>query len=184
MKKIGIVAGMIVLLALLGSENFAQDGFPEPAPDTDRLFYLQRTSNKNTIVYGLNKKSGVVDKASPVRAYWIRYEEEGQEQELSYIQRKFAYGVNTKKLSEGHYRISLTAYDSYHMELIMEENGKYNVYAHANGERIRLNRIFIKIIGGSTFSPDIEYFEINGWDKDNKPVAERMKVLKTPGTKQ
>ena len=37
-----------VLIALVSTH--AQDGFPVPAGNVNQLFYLQRTSNKNTII--------------------------------------------------------------------------------------------------------------------------------------
>ena len=49
-----------VLLMLLCSLTYlyaaAQEGFPVPAGNAKQLFYLQRTSNTNTIVYELNLK--------------------------------------------------------------------------------------------------------------------------------
>lgn len=163
----------------------AQDGFHEPTDNHDQLFYLQRTHNKNTIVYELNKKDGILDIKEPVHAFWIRYEENAQRQELSYIQRRFAYGIRSKKINENHYRISLNSYDSFPMDLIKDADGVYRVYAVANGKKIQLNRIFIKITGGSMWSPDIEYFELKGKDPQSGVViAEKMKVLKKETSKK
>lgn len=162
----------------------AQDGFPEPTNNPDQLFYLQRTHNKNTIVYELNKKNGVLDTKEPIHVFWIRYEENAQRQELSYIQRKFAYGIQCKKLKENHYRVTLNSYDKFPMELIKDADGVYKIFVTANGKQIHLNRIFIKINGGPMWSPDIEYFELKGKDTQSGiAVAEKMKVLKTETSK-
>lgn len=170
---------VVLLVFVVNVQSNAQEGFPEPANNSNQLFYLQRTSNKNTIVYELNMKGGVLDAENPIHVFWIRYEEQGQRQELSYIQKRFAYGVRTKKIKDGYYRLSLNAYDSFQMDLIKNTNGVYQVHAQANGKNILLQRIFIKILGGTMLSPDIEYFELKGLNlAGGELVAERMKVLK------
>lgn len=171
---------LILLYCLFATYTKAQEGFPVPGPNANRLFYLQRTSNTNTIVYELNVKDGNLNTSNPVHVYWIRYAEQGQTAELSWIQRAFAYGVKVKKLSDSSYRVRLVSYAGYTMYLIKAVDGKYKLFAPINGRMMILNHIFVKIIGGSTFSPDIEYFEVSGFDPSTgKAVAERKKVLKS-----
>ena len=171
---------LILLYCLVAAYTKAQEGFPVPGPNANRLFYLQRTSNTNTIVYELNIKDGKLNAGNPVHVYWIRYAEQGQTAELSWIQRAFAYGVKVKKLSDSSYRVRLVSYAGYSMYLIKTIEGKYKLFAPINGRMMILNHIFVKIIGGSTFSPDIEYFEVSGIDPSTgKAVAERKKVLKS-----
>ena len=156
----------------------AQEGFPVPAGNANQLFYLQRTSNTNTIVYELNYKKGKLDEDNPVHVFWIRYAEKGQRAELSWIQRVFAYGVKTKQLADSSYRIRLVSYAGYSMYLKKGADNKYRLYAPINGRQMILNHIFVKITGGTMWSPDIEYFEVSGIDPFNgRPVAERKKVL-------
>jgi hypothetical protein len=172
----------IIILMVLCSLPFlfaaAQDGFPVPAGNASQLFYLQRTSNTNTIVYELNYKKGKLDESTPVHVFWIRYAEQGQKAELSWIQRVFAYGVKIKQLADSSYRVRLVSYAGYSMYLKKGADNKYRMYAPINGKMMILNRIFVKITGGSMWSPDIEYFEVSGIDPaTGKPVAERKKVL-------
>ena len=169
---------LVVLCGLLSLYGAAQEGFPVPAGNANQLFYLQRTSNTNTIVYELNYKKGILDESNPVHVFWIRYAEKGQRAELSWIQRVFAYGIKTKQLADSSYRIRLVSYAGYSMYLKKGADNKYRLYAPINGKLMILNRIFVKITGGSMWSPDIEYFEVSGTDPANgKPVAERKKVL-------
>jgi hypothetical protein len=169
----------IVLCSLLSFYAVAQEGFPVPAGNARQLFYLQRTSNTNTIVYELNYKKGKLDESNPVHVFWIRYGEQGQRAELSFIQRVFAYGVKIKQLQDSSYRVRLTSYAGYSMFLKKGADKQYRIYAPINGKLMILNRIFVKITGGSMWSPDIEYFEVSGTDPaTGKPVVERKKVLK------
>jgi hypothetical protein len=167
-----------MLCSLPGLYAAAQEGFPVPAGNAKQLFYLQRTSNTNTIVYELNYKKGILDLDNPVHVFWIRYAEKGQRAELSWIQRVFAYGVKIKQLPDSSYRVRLVSYAGYSMYLKKGPDGKYQLYAPINGKLMILTRIFVKITGGSMWSPDIEYFEVSGIDPaTGKPVAERKKVL-------
>jgi hypothetical protein len=169
---------LMVLCSLSFLSGTAQQGFPVPESNAQQLFYLQRTSNTNTIVYELNYRNGVLDEDNPVHVFWIRYTEQGQRAELSWIQRRFAYGVKVKQLPDSSYRIRLVSYAGYSMFLKKGADGKYRLYAPINRQLMLLNRIFVKITGGSMWSPDIEYFELSGVDPaTGKPVAERRKVL-------
>lgn len=171
---------LILLCSLASLYVVAQEGFPVPPGNAQQLFYLQRTSNTNTIVYELNVKKGVLDKDNPVHVYWIRYAEKGQTAELSWIQRVFAYGVRVKLMSDSSYRVRLVSYAGYSMYLRKGADGKYRMYAAINGKMMILNRVFVKITGGSMWSPDIEYYEVSGLDPaSGKPVAERKKVLES-----
>jgi phosphatidylglycerophosphate synthase len=147
------------------------DTFPVPTSNNNQLFYLQRTSNKNTIMYDLNMVNGVPDKDDPVHVYWIRYSEKGQRQELSYIQRNFAYGNSG-------YALHFVSYKKYVLYLMKSAaDNKYRVYTTVNAKTVVLNRIFIKINGGSFWSPKVEYVEIKGTDPaSGKEITDRLKI--------
>lgn len=171
---------MMWLCSIVSFYAAAQEGFPVPTGNARQLFYLQRTSNTNTIVYELNLKKGVLDTDNPVHVYWIRYAEKGQTAELSWVQRVFAYGVRIKSYPDSSYRVRLVSYAGYSMFLKKGPDGKYRLYAPINGRMMILNHIFVKITGGSMWSPDIEYFEVSGFDPaTGKAVAERKKILKS-----
>ena len=93
----------ITALAADGGKKSSADSlkrpvnYPKPPVTAERLFYVQRSQNTNTIVYDVNiDKNGKPNADEPVKVYWIRYADKGQQADLSYIQRKFAYGVNSK----------------------------------------------------------------------------------------
>ena len=165
---------VLVLFTLLST--YAQDGFPMPTGNANQLFYLQRTFNTNTIVCELNYEDGVLNEKKPVHVFWIRFAEQGQRQELSYIQRTFAYGIKTKFLSKDKYELRFVSYKKYLMHLMKATNGKYYVFVKIQGKQAILNRLFIKINGGSFWSPNVEYMEIKGIDITNgNELVERIK---------
>lgn len=155
----------------------AQEKFPVPSGNAKQLFYLQRTPNTNTIVYELNYDNNILNEQDPVRVFWIRYGEQGQKAELNFLQRKFAYGIRTTFISKDKYKLNIVSYKKFHMFLTKDANNKYNVYATINQKQAILNRIFVKISGGSLWSPNVEYVEVKGIDTaTGSEVMERLKI--------
>lgn len=85
------------------------DRLPPPARsdfkmpnEPNMLFYLQRSTNTNTVVYVAKlTKAGQIDDNEPVVVFWRRYEEQGQRRALNFIERTIAYGVRSRDV-EGH----------------------------------------------------------------------------------
>lgn len=151
--------------------------YPTPPFTNSRLFYLQRTPNANTIVYDLNTDDrGKLDANEPVKVYWIRYAEKGQKQDLNYIQRKFAYGLSATPLNNGNYDIRFVSYKKFPLTLMRANDGKYHIFAFISKKQVMLNRIFVKIDGGSFWIPNVLYVEIAGTDpQTGREMVERFK---------
>ena len=153
------------------------DTFPIPPADKKMMFYLQRTPNKNTIVYELNYGSdGRLDSEEPIHVYWIRYTEPGNpKKELNFIQRKFAYGVKVKKESADSWDIRLVSYDKIALQLKKGADGKYNIFTNINNKQNIFTKAFIKIEGGTFWFPNVVYIELSGIDVETgKPVSQKI----------
>jgi phosphatidylglycerophosphate synthase len=149
----------------LKSKTFreAVDTFPIPRFNAKTQFYVQRTPNTNTIMYELNMKDGVLDEKDPVHVYWIRYASGGGTEELSYIQRKFAYGVKVTKVAEGKFKLLFAAYDKIPFYLMKSTAGIYHTYVEIEGKMMILRRLYIRIDPGGTFwAPNVKYVEFKG----------------------
>ena len=157
-----------------GSSNVS---YPVPPTTNERLFYVQRTPNANTIIYDLNLNSdGKLNTDQPVKAYWIKYAEKGQKEELNYIQRKFAYGLNVKALNNGNYDIRFVSYKKFPLTLMRSGDGTYHIFALIAQKQVILNRIFVKIDGGTFWIPNVTYVEVKGSDPvTGKEIVERFK---------
>ncbi len=172
MLKQLLTATFLLTFSFVDAQNF-----PVPTGNPNQLFYLQRTPNTNTIICELNLKNGSLNTEEPVHVYWIRYGERGQKAELSFVQRKFAYGIKTTKVGADKYELHFVSYKKYPMYLMKGANNKYNVYGTINQRQAIINRIFVKINGGSLFSPNVEYVEIKGTDPSTgKDVIEKRKI--------
>jgi len=188
----GAVVGLVFIFALLNLGNitpsFSQTAdqsnpsplkFPVPKGITNQLFYLQRDPNTNTIICELNVDTkGQVDQDSPVNVYWIRYQENKEKKELGYIQRKFAYGIESKSLGKDQYELRFVSHKKLPMYLVKSEgDNKYHVYVTVNKKKIQIERIFLRIEGGSFWLPNVKYAEIKGMNTaTNSLITERIKI--------
>ncbi len=155
-----------------------QDTFPVPKTNSKQLFYLQRTANTNTIVCELNyDKNGKLDESDPVHVYWIRYTEGGVKKELSYIQRVFAYGIKSQMLEKDSYKLHFVSYKKKPFYLMRsQKDNQYKVYTTINNQQAVLSRIFIKVDGGTFWSPNVVYMEMKGVDEyTGKELMQRFK---------
>ncbi|WP_118972195.1 DUF4833 domain-containing protein [Taibaiella koreensis] len=152
----------------------AVDTFPVPKFTAKTQFYVQRTPNTNTIMYELNLKNGELNEDNPIHVYWIRYADGGGTQELSYIQRKFAYGVKTSKIADEKFKLLFAAYDKIPFYLMKSSAGIYHTYVELDGKMVVLRRLYIRIDPGGTFwSPNVKYVEFKGTE-----VASGKEVIK------
>jgi len=156
-----------------------QDTFPVPANIKNQLFYLQRTTNTNTVIYALNvNAAGKLDESTPVKVFWIRYPEGGMRKELNFIQKAFAYGTMSEKNKDESYTIQLVAYKKKELYLRKSPTGNsYRMYTLINRRNAELNRVFIRIDpGGTLFKPNVAYIELRGTDvATGKYIIERFK---------
>lgn len=190
MRDLKVMSRLVVLFILVGicSTGFAQTAdksdpsplkFPTPKGVKNQLFYLQRDPNTNTIICELNvDANGEVNRKEPILVYWLRYGEDGDKKDLSYIQRKFAYGIQTKELSKDHYELRFVSHKKIPMYLTRsEEDNKFHVYVTVNNKKIELERIFVRIEGGSFWLPNVKYVELKGTNTgNNTQIVERIKV--------
>lgn len=155
------------------------DTFPVPPVNAHSLFYLQRTPNTNTIICELNEKNGILDRDEPVQVLWIRYTEQRQREDLSWLQRHFAYGLKEKDLGDGVYELRFVSYKKVPLYLKRwSGDNKEHVFVAINGRQAILNRIYIRIDpGGSFWSPNVRYLELRGVDIQNgRELVQRLNV--------
>lgn len=188
-STIGCIAVLIVIatnklcfgqkLAALNTANStrAVDNFPVPAHNEHTQFYLQRTTDANTIMYDLNIKNGQLNEQEPIKIYWIRYTEKGVIQRLSYLQNKYAFGIESKKIGTDAYQLTFVSYSKVPLYLKKQNNHSYKTTVILDGAEIELQRLYLHIEpGGNFWSPNITYIEFKGKDHNTgKVVMKRIK---------
>ena len=162
---------------LAQSKNPSPLNFPTPKNIDNMLFYIQRDPNTNTAIYAINYlDNGKIDKSNPIKAYWIRYAEKGEKKDFNYMQRKFAYGIESKTVNNEEFELQFVSYKKLPLTLKkIDSDQKYHVFVSVNQKRIQVEKIFVRIEGGSFWLPNVKYAEVTGIDaSSNKLITERM----------
>lgn len=173
-----LLSSFVLPVDTLRNKNYKNENrYPTLPSAVNRLFYVQRDPNANTIVYELNTASnGQLDPEEPVHPYWIKYNEKGQHEELNFIQRKFAYGLVQKPIGNGKFDIRVVSYKKFPLTLMKAGDGKYHIFATIAQKQVILNRIFVKIEGGSFWLPNVVYVELKGSDPvTGQEITDRFK---------
>lgn len=190
MKYVKVIGRLVMVLMLLGtfSSVIAQTvdrsdpsplKFPTPKGIKNQLFYLQRDPNTNTIICELNlDEKGQVNRKEPILVYWLRFGEKGEKKDLNYIQRKFAYGIQAKEIAKNQFELRFVSHKKIPMYLMeSNEDHKFHVYVTVNNKKIELDKIFLRIEGGSFWLPNVKYVELTGTNTaNNTRIVERIKV--------
>ncbi|MFM8747547.1 MAG: DUF4833 domain-containing protein [Aestuariivirga sp.] len=85
-----------------------------PAPhEENQIFFVQRSMNPNTAVYTARlDDKGMLDQKRPVDVFWRRYNDEGEKQKLSFLERTAAFGVTVERVrnQKSAFRVSIVSY--------------------------------------------------------------------------
>ncbi|MEO8759451.1 MAG: DUF4833 domain-containing protein [Bacteroidia bacterium] len=154
------------------------DTFPVPVRK-NMIFYVQRNHNINTIVYDLNfNADSTLNEEEPVHAHWIRYADHGEDVELSYLQKHYAYGIHAKLIDREKktYKISFAAYNK--RDILLKRStidNKYHAYMSISGKLSLLTRVYIHIEGGTFWFPHVKYLDLKGKEiSSNNSITERF----------
>ena len=154
--------------------------FPVPSGIAHQLFYLQRDPNTNTVVYQLNvNDAGQLDEDEPINIFWLRYQDEqGRRKPLNFIQRRFAYGVTSKKLAPNKYELKFAAYGKVPLYLMKAgPDNAFHVFITVANTQIQLERVYLRIEGGTFWVPNVKYIELQGLNTaTHAPVSKRLAV--------
>jgi len=176
-----------VLFGILLSVNICfgqgQASYPVPQKTDKLLFYLQRSHNKNTIVYELNTlPDGKVDVKNPIHVSWIRFEEAGRRAELSFIQRR-AFGVKCRVAdktdkSGNNFIVQFNNFNKREIRLIKSTSGAYNAFMKINNETAELECVYIKAENNAIGIPiSFKYMDVYGISLKNKQqISERINL--------
>ena len=145
------------VLALLAAPAAAQI-------KTSPLFIIERSKNANVVHYDARLTAdGKLDPKEPVVAYWVRLAEDGRREELSWIQKKMAYGFTIKPdpLVDG-YRMTMVAFP-WRQITVKQEKDAVRAEAIIDGRPAVLEKMYINASDG-LMGPKVHYIELYGKD--------------------
>ena len=138
------------------------------------LFRIERSKNKNFVQYDaclLQNKN--ISESDPVHAYWVLTN--GQKEELSILESKEAYGIQSKeKLGENKFRIVLAALKDRSLTVQKMKEG-FKALTQINGELSILERVYVQSEEQTVGLPKVQHVDLFGRSlRTNKPVKEQI----------
>jgi hypothetical protein len=184
-KKRRMLLGFCLLLVLPGLDGEAGarqlasqvtelDAVPRlrpeyPVPDEpDMLFYIERSSNSNTVVYAARRgANGALDTGTPVEAFWRWFNVDGQKKPLNFIERMMAYGVHSNRAAAGQpVTFEITALPERSLTLDLDDNKHPEALIQIGGHTARLVYVYLNVIEGGLM-PKVPSLDIFGVDKSS-----------------
>ena len=135
-----------------------------------RMFHIERSKNRNIVCYDLNLDvMNSPDKESPLSVYWINREEHpGRHGDMSYIQKKLAYGYDVVGKQNGAITIVLNAVKN--RKITIEQNKKkYICRMDINNKSSVLSKIYVKTRPSNSLQ--VEYVDIHGYNLETGVVV-------------
>ncbi|TAJ15118.1 DUF4833 domain-containing protein [Marinilabiliaceae bacterium JC017] len=171
-----MVMNLVTLsLVLLSAFTNPVVSYPVPEKGPGHLFYIQRSLNRNTVVYEANfDEQGNLDAANPVKIYWVMYEKEGNIEELTYLERKFAYGINFHPVENqpNVFDIRMVSYDT--LRLCLKQTAPYNaiITFSDDSKEQQLDHIYIHGNNAGLFSK-VDYLEVYTNQGENSDLTRK-----------
>lgn len=137
-----------------------------------RLFHISRNLNRNIIVYDLQLAGSSLNTKEPLHVYWYNQESNPvTTNELSYIQRKMAYGYSVVKASATEAVIKMKALDKRTVK-ICKHGGKWMAIVTINGKECQLTEVYAHCPSKTS----CDYIEVRGKSlADGKSVKETIR---------
>ena len=131
---------------------------------TSPLFIIERSKNANVVHYEARLTvDGELDPKEPVIAYWVRLAKDGRREELSWIEKKKAYGFDIKPdPSVNGYKVTLVAAPQ--LQITVKKAGDaIRAEGVIGGQPAVLEKIYINASDGLTV-PKVHYIMLYGKD--------------------
>ena len=154
--KIPILILLTAILSLVSWSAFAGSW-----DKSDPLFLIERNKNKNYVQYAVHlTKNNDLDASNPVTAYWVL--ENGGQEELTMIERNYAYGIDSQeKLEQNKFRVLMVVLKD--REIIVEKiNGSFRAVVFIDGKQSILEKVYIESKARLTGLPQVLYIDLFG----------------------
>lgn len=148
---------------------------PAYAKNTQPLFVIERSTNKNVVHYDAQlTRDGSLDPKEPVIAYWVMLANGGHREELTPFERRMAYGFTIQPDSSGRGYQMVLAGDKDREIKVSQERGKVTAETMIAGRPAHLQKMYIDFSDGLGL-PKPNYIELFG--RDPKSGDERYEKI-------
>lgn len=144
-----------------------------------KLFCIERSRDANTVHYSVNLNAdGTLNQDNPIAVFWLKPEKNNKKESLTWVQRKFGYGVEIKSTSKNEVTFVLVCQKDKLLTLKKDENQDYHVFAQLNNQEVILEKINIDFAeGGGFMTPKVNHITLYGI---NRVSHEKIEEVITP----
>jgi hypothetical protein len=162
LKKIAFYSLLITSFLLFGFNAVISN---ESTPTGTTLFKIETSKDNNQLFYDANINSnGDLDTLNPINIYWKKNTESGIIKPLTWIQKKYAYGLTYYKITNEYATFRFVSYKKLFFTLKKTKNNQFEVYTKLKDKILKIDRLFIQIDGGSFLFPNITIVKIYAKD--------------------
>lgn len=151
--------------------------WPVPA-EPHQLFYIQRSTNPNTIVYTARfGAGGVLNAIRPAQAYWRRFNDNGERMELRPLERRLAFGMRIKPHdTPGEWTVTARAAPQFPMHL--RQGAPWTAHVRTRiGGRVATPVYCFVMVDETGIIPWVTQFSIHGMDQaTGRAISETFAV--------
>jgi hypothetical protein len=165
-----------ILLSLLIS-LFASVEVIAQGEDKHLLFVINRSKDADVIHYAVNlDASGKIDQQNPISVYWVKHSEGGKQAPLTWIQKKYAYGIGISKTDADEISFHFVSKTEQQFKLRNDNAGRYYAFTKLGDTSIRADSLHILFDGGIFLQPGIAAIHIFGQDIESG-ISHKMNMI-------
>ena len=163
-----LINSYVYRLTFLGIILISSTAYVNSNPDptkkrTHSLFKIERSKDTDEVFYDINlDPRGKIDLRNPIRIYWRKNTLGGIEENLSWVQQKFGYGLKYFTVNDSEIIFRFVSYINRDFTLKKNCEGNYKVYTSLNNEIIEVKKLFIQFDGGTYLSSRVSKVELHG----------------------
>ena len=148
-----------------------------PIPnEPNQVFYIERSSNSNTVIYCANLKDGKLDTSEPIVGYWRWYNVDGHIKQLNFAERMMAYGIKSVKHDgpNGSYSFKIAAMPERTLYIGLDAKGQPEVFSKVGERWVKLAYVYLEV-DDHGLMPDVPELDFFGLDRTTgKAIREHI----------
>ena len=139
--------------------------YPIPS-EPNQVFYIERSSNSNTVIYCANLKDGKLDTSEPIVGYWRWYNVDGHIKQLNFAERMMAYGIKSVKHDgpNGSYSFKIAAMPERTLYIGLDAKGRPEVFGKVGEHWVKLDYVYLEV-DDHGLMPDVPALDFFGLDR-------------------
>jgi hypothetical protein len=186
MKKLVLIAALLMALPAEARDftsQISESGeIPKLRPEfkvpdePNQLFYVQRSPNANTVIYAANLDAkGNLNSATPVQAFWRKFNIDGSKQSLNFIERMMAYGVRLDSPKAGKpVTFSIAALPERKLTVSWDSAHQPEALMQIGSHMVKVAYVYLQVVEGGLM-PKVPALDIFGTDiASGKAIHEHL----------